>query len=86
MKNIRNAIRNAWQKTIFSKIFAAINQMIQAISAVLGPILAVVGGFILVVFIIMILCCFWDGNAAAQKENQAYARRNRHHARIGRRA
>ena len=23
-------------------------------------------------FIIMILCCFWDGNAAAQKENQAY--------------
>lgn len=72
MKNIRNAIRNAWQKTIFSKIFAALNQMIQAISAVLGPILAVVGGFILVVFIIMILCCFWDGNAAAQKENQAY--------------
>ena len=72
MKNIRNAIKNAWQKTIFSKIFAALNQMIQAISAVLGPIFAVVGGFILVVFIIMILCCFWDGNAAAQKENQAY--------------
>ena len=72
MKNIRNAIRNAWQKTIFSKIFAALNQLVQAISAVLGPILAVVGGFILVVFIIMILCCFWDGNAAAQKENQAY--------------
>lgn len=67
-KGAAKLIKKAAEKIKNSAIAAAI----QAIAAALGPIAAVIGGIILGLFIIMVLCCFVDGNEAAQKKNQAF--------------
>ena len=63
-------LRNKWIH--FKNSMKPIKEMLQRLMAFLRPIFAVGGGLFIGLLIMMVLSLFWDGNAAAQKKNQAF--------------
>lgn len=59
-------------KSTIGKFIKAIREVLDKIKLILGPVFAALGAVVFVFVVIALLCCFYDGNQAAQKQNQAF--------------